>query len=114
MALGISLCALLLERLLRLFNLLAETGSPFGVVLELAANLVPHYLGLALPAGFFIAVFVSVARLSEENELDAMLASRSEQHTSELQSLMRTTYAVVCLIKTSVSKKQIIRSTKCR
>src|SRR3546814_12919461 len=75
MALGISLCALLLERLLRLFNLLAETGSPFGVVLELAANLVPHYLGLALPAGFFIAVFVAVARLSEENELDAMLAS---------------------------------------
>src|SRR3546814_1656519 len=35
----------------------------------------PHYFGLALPAVFFIAVFVAVARLSEENELDAMLAS---------------------------------------
>ena len=74
-ALGVALSALLLERLLRLFNLLAEAGSPFGVVLELAANLVPHYLGLALPAGFFIAVFMSVARLSEDNELDAVLAS---------------------------------------
>jgi lipopolysaccharide export system permease protein len=74
-ALGIALSALLLERLLRLFNLLAETGSPFGVVLELTANLVPHYLGLALPAGFFIAVFMAVAKLSEDNELDAVLAS---------------------------------------
>lgn len=74
-ALGIALSALLLERLLRLFNMLAEAGSPFGVVLELTANLVPHYLGLALPAGFFIAVFMSVARMSEDNELDAALAS---------------------------------------
>src|SRR3546814_4252404 len=75
MALGISLCALLLERLLRLFNLLAETGSPFGVALELAANLMPHYLGLALTAGFFIAVFVAVARLSDKHVMAALLAS---------------------------------------
>lgn len=74
-ALGVTLAALLLERLLRLFNLMAETGSSFGIVLELAGNLVPHYLGLALPASFFIAVFASAARLAEENELDAMLAS---------------------------------------
>src|SRR3546814_13498213 len=65
----------LFRALLRPFILLAVTVSPFGAVLVLAADLVPHYLVLALPAGFFIAVFVSVARLSEENELDAMLAS---------------------------------------
>src|SRR3546814_1048005 len=29
--------------------------------------------------------------------LDAMLADRSEEHTSELQSLMRISYAVFCL-----------------
>src|SRR3546814_3413421 len=36
-----------------------------------------------------------------------VLASRSEEHTSELQSLMRSTYAVFCLKK----KKQNIDKT---
>src|SRR3546814_4962372 len=33
--------------------------------------------------------------------------SRSEEHTSELQSLMRTSYAVSCLKKTSTRQKKI-------
>src|SRR3546814_6722841 len=32
-------------------------------------------------------------------KLDLMLDTRSEEHTSELQSLMRTSYAVFCLKK---------------
>src|SRR3546814_10300637 len=32
--------------------------------------------------------------------------SRSEEHTSELQSLMRTSYAVLCLKKTNSNKHQ--------
>src|SRR3546814_8637211 len=31
---------------------------------------------------------------------------RSEEHTSELQSLMRTSYAVVCLKKTTTTRRQ--------
>src|SRR3546814_6252827 len=34
-------------------------------------------------------------------ELDAEIADRSEEHTSELQSLMRISYAVFCLKKKS-------------
>src|SRR3546814_6286301 len=34
---------------------------------------------------------------------DGMVAGRSEEHTSELQSLMRTSYAVFCL-KTKTNK----------
>lgn len=74
-ALGVVLTALLLERVLRLFDMLAMTGGPLDVVLELAASLVPFYLGLALPAAFFLAVFLTVARMGDENELDALLAS---------------------------------------
>src|SRR3546814_10750225 len=33
--------------------------------------------------------------------------SRSEEHTSELQSLMRISYAVLCLKKKTYQKKQI-------
>src|SRR3546814_7304249 len=40
----------------------------------------------------------------------ARMDSRSEEHTSELQSLMRISYAVFCLKK----KKQKTNSTQCR
>ena len=74
-ALGVTLVALLLERILRLLDVLSESSGRFGFVVQLAANLVPHYLGLTLPAGFFIALFVVVTRLNEGSEIDALLAS---------------------------------------
>lgn len=74
-ALGVVLIALLLERILRLFNLLAASSARFELILDLIGNLVPHYLGLALPAAFFISVFLVVARLGDNNEVDALLAS---------------------------------------
>src|SRR3546814_2647669 len=36
-------------------------------------------------------------------DLRAIVFGRSEEHTSELQSLMRISYAVLCLIKTIVN-----------
>src|SRR3546814_4821812 len=36
---------------------------------------------------------------------------RSEEHTSELQSLMRTSYAVFCLKKKNTNKTQLMTST---
>src|SRR3546814_8407222 len=38
---------------------------------------------------------------------------RSEEHTSELQSLMRISYAVFCLNKKQRSHKQRMRHTTC-
>src|SRR3546814_9936532 len=38
-------------------------------------------------------------RHAGETSRDGLLGSRSEEHTSELQSLMRTSYAVFCLKK---------------
>lgn len=69
------LSALLLERILRLIDLVAVHGGPLGPVLQMALNLVPHYLGLALPAAFFISMFIVVSRLADEAELDAMMAT---------------------------------------
>lgn len=64
--------ALLMERLLRLFDLLAGVGGPVSSIARLLLYLVPHYLGLALPAALFIGVYVVVARLSEDHEMDAL------------------------------------------
>jgi len=72
--LGTVLVALLLERLLRLFDILAQNNHALPAVAKLIGCLVPHYLGLALPTAFFVALFLVIAKLSDDNELDAYLA----------------------------------------
>jgi lipopolysaccharide export system permease protein len=74
-AAGVTLIALLLERILRLLDMLAASADRFGFVAQLAVNLVPHYLGLTLPAAFFLAVVVVVNRMNQASEIDALLAS---------------------------------------
>ena len=69
------LLAQLLERLLRLFDLAASAGAGPASVLVMAATLVPHYLGLALPMAFTAAIFMAAARMCDDNELDVMLVT---------------------------------------
>lgn len=74
LALVVTLTALILERVLRLFDMIARGGGSFEAVARMTFNLVPHYLGLALPAAFFIALFIMVATLDDGEELDALYA----------------------------------------
>lgn len=75
LSLAALLLAQLLERLLRLFDLAASAGAPLSSVLVMAATLVPHYLGLTLPMAFTAAIFMAVAHMCDENELDVMLVA---------------------------------------
>jgi len=74
-AMGVTLVALLLERILRLLDMLAASNDRFGFVAQLAVNLVPHYVGLTLPAAFFLALMVVVNRMNQSSEIDAFLAA---------------------------------------
>jgi lipopolysaccharide export system permease protein len=74
-ATGVTLIALLLERTLRLLDMLSASSDRFGFVAQLAVNLVPHYVGLTLPAAFFLALIVVVNRMNQASEIDALLAS---------------------------------------
>ncbi len=74
-ATGVTLVALLLERILRLLDMLAASNDRFGFVAQLAVNLVPHYIGLTLPAAFFLALMIVVNRLNQASEIDALLAA---------------------------------------
>ncbi|AOX17227.1 LptF/LptG family permease [Kozakia baliensis] len=69
------LAALLLERLLVLFDDLAAEGSSLATFLGLLTDLLPHYLGLALPAALCVSVFLITRRMSDNNEIDALMAS---------------------------------------
>src|SRR3546814_19475655 len=63
-----------MERIVRLLDLVVNKGGPFYLLLQMLANLIPHYLGIALPAAFFIGVLHAVMKMSSDSELDAMQA----------------------------------------
>lgn len=87
--LGLTIVALLLERVLRLLDALSQSSARFDYVMQLAVNLVPHYLGLALPVAFFVALFIVISKLSDGSEIDALLAGG--------QSLERIAAPFVCI-----------------
>lgn len=70
-----TMVAFLMERLMRSFELLSQTTEGFKFLTELLINLAPHYVGLTLPGGFFIGLFVVVNDLNKSSEIDAILAS---------------------------------------
>jgi lipopolysaccharide export system permease protein len=71
---GVGLAILLLERLLRLFGLVANPNKAFSFVGQMLILLTPHYLSVALPAAFFFGVLLTFMRLRQDNEL-AVLSS---------------------------------------
>ena len=68
----IALGALLLERLVRLLDFLVNEGGPLGLIVRMLVNLIPHYIGIAVPAAFFVAVLLAVMRLVRDSEMDAL------------------------------------------
>src|SRR3546814_1845465 len=80
-----------------------------GVVAGAALHLIDHIIGSAVRQRFTILRVAACRRSVGQGEADVGLAvlapafaagrKRSEEHTSELQSLMRISYAVFCLKK---------------
>lgn len=74
-AIAIGLLVLLSERLVRLLDITLGKKSSFSIIFEMLAYLVPHYLGLALPAAFFLGLLFAFSRLSKGSEIDAFMAA---------------------------------------
>lgn len=75
LALMVAAMLLLIEHMLRLFDFVLAEQGPVDVVWRMLANLVPHYLSLALPLGAFLGVLLAFRNLSLSSELDAMNSS---------------------------------------
>ncbi|MBS0409687.1 MAG: LptF/LptG family permease [Proteobacteria bacterium] len=75
LGLGLVFTVMMLERALRLATQMAAAGAHMGFLPEMIWNLVPHYVGLALPAAFLIGLLMTVSRLEEGLEIEAMLAA---------------------------------------
>ena len=93
LALGIAGMLLLLEQMLRLFDFVLAEQGPVDVVWRMLANLLPHYLGLALPLGTFIGILLAFRNLALSSELDALNSSGAS-----VPRLMRPVYGLVVLM----------------
>lgn len=71
----VALLVLMAERMLRVVDLVIGWRGSLLVIFEMLGYLVPHYMGLALPASFFIGILMTVNRLSRDGEIDAMMAA---------------------------------------
>src|SRR3546814_1612628 len=90
---------------------LAVAGDSAGATLALVAALAlrdeatPSALALFYPAGDMGHRTASMDEFSSGYPLTSSTLRRSEEHTSELQSLMRISYAVFCLKKKNKQSK---------
>ena len=65
---------LLLEKMLRLFDFVGSQGGPVGVVFKMLANLLPEYLGMAIPLALMLGTLLAFRKLATSSELDVMRA----------------------------------------
>src|SRR3546814_7185535 len=80
------------------YTTLFRSGT-LRAVLRTALLAVLHPLGVEHAAQDVIAHAGKVAYTAAADQHNAVFLERSEEHTSELQSLMRISYAVFCLKK---------------
>lgn len=93
MTLGVAALLLLLERMLRLFDFVVNQGGPVEVVFRLLGNLIPHYMGMALPIGLFLGILIAFRNLSMNSEIDAIRASGTG-----LRRMLRPVMALTLLL----------------
>lgn len=93
LALGVAAMLLMIEQMLRLFDFVLAEQGPVDVVWRMLANLVPHYLGLALPLGTFLGILLAFRNLSMSSELDALSSSGAS-----FGRLMRPVYVLVVFL----------------
>ena len=65
---------LVLDKMLRLFDFVAQEGGPVSVVWRMLANLLPEYLSLGIPIGLMLGILLAFRKIALSSELDALRA----------------------------------------
>jgi lipopolysaccharide export system permease protein len=66
---------LVLDKMLRLFDFVVNTGGPVSVVWKMLANLLPEYFSLGIPIGLMLGILLAFRGLALSSELDALRGS---------------------------------------
>ncbi len=72
LSLVVALVVLLIERMLRLLDLVLGAEGPLRLMFEIMTFLVPHYIALALPISLLFGVMIAFNRFSRDDEIDAL------------------------------------------
>lgn len=72
---GTGLAVLLLGRAVGLFEIVAGPQDAFKHIGQMLLYLLPHLLGIALPAAFFFGVLLTINRLTRDSEIVVLMAS---------------------------------------
>lgn len=70
-----AIVVLLLERLLRIFEIVSNSSNPAGDASSMVINLLPHYLGIAVPMALLLGTIITIDRFSRSSELTAALGA---------------------------------------
>jgi len=68
-------CVLLLERLLRIFEIVTNSSNPGADASRMIVNLLPYYLGMAVPIALLLGTIITIDKLSKSSELTAALGA---------------------------------------
>ncbi len=68
-------CVLLLERLLRIFEVVTISTQPATDASTMVVNLLPYYLGMAVPMALMLGTIITMDRFSRSSELTAALGA---------------------------------------
>ncbi len=70
-----AIVVLLLERLLRIFQIVANSVNPAGDATAMIVNLLPHYLGMAVPMALLLGGIITIDRFSRSSELTSAMGA---------------------------------------
>lgn len=91
-------CVLLMERLLRIFQVVATSSNPASDTSQMIVNLLPYYLGIAVPMALLLGIIITVDRFSRSSELTAAFGSGiSLLHMTKPFLILGTFLAVITL-----------------
>ncbi|HYI49638.1 MAG TPA: LptF/LptG family permease [Allosphingosinicella sp.] len=72
--LALAAMLLLMDRMLKLFDFVVSEGGPVSIVFRMLANLIPEYMGLAIPLGLTLGILLAFRKLALSSELDSLRA----------------------------------------
>ncbi len=72
--LTIAAMLLMLDKMVKLFNVVISAGGPVRVVWKMLVDLLPEYFSLGIPLGLLLGVLLAFRRLATTSELDTLRA----------------------------------------
>lgn len=95
---------LLMERLLRIFQVVSNSPTPGQDATGMIVNLLPYYLGMAIPMALLLGVIITVDRFSRSSELtSAMGAGVSLFHMTKPFIFLSVILALLAFLVESVA-----------